>query len=214
MRPRSASRTDARKATTRVTCCRTERYAGIMTRCPLLLAAISLLATSCCCDDDEASDVATPATTTVRATPTPPPTPPPTPAAESPTAQPAEPTPPAVAKVPAADEGVPGQTFRVRFDRGSSGATLKGAVLRGERNRYLLGASKGQLMKVNVTATEDNAAFSIRAPNGANHPWHRRGTRAEAAGKAGSPKTATRSSSSALPAATQPTRSGSRSTAD
>jgi hypothetical protein len=55
---------------------------------------------------------------------------------------------------------------RIKFPRGSTGVTLKGAVVRGDRDVYVLGAGKGQLMKVKLTSAEDNAVFQIYAPNG------------------------------------------------
>ncbi len=64
----------------------------------------------------------------------------------------------------------PGKTERVRFKPGTTGAEIKGSVLRGERNRYLIGAAKGQSMTVSITSTEDNATFSILAPDGKTIP--------------------------------------------
>ncbi len=55
---------------------------------------------------------------------------------------------------------------RVKFPRGFSAVTLKGGVIRGDRDEYLLKAGKGQLMKVKITAEENNAVFQIYAPNG------------------------------------------------
>ena len=55
---------------------------------------------------------------------------------------------------------------RVRFPRGRTTAVLKGAVVRGTTDRYLLGARAGQTMTVHVTARERNAVFQIYAPNG------------------------------------------------
>ena len=54
---------------------------------------------------------------------------------------------------------------RVQFPRGLSGVTLKGSVIRGDRDEYFLKAGKGQLMKVKITSEEDNAVFQIYAPN-------------------------------------------------
>ena len=53
---------------------------------------------------------------------------------------------------------------KVRFARGSSSTTISGAVVRGDRDRYYLGANKGQTMSVKITALEDNAAFQIFLP--------------------------------------------------
>jgi hypothetical protein len=94
----------------------------------------------------------TPGAATATRTPTPTPTP--------------TPTNPAPARIPAG----PGKTQRVRFKPGTSGAEIRDSVIRGERNRYLIGAGKGQTMTVSVTALEDNAAFSIIAPDGKTIP--------------------------------------------
>jgi flagellar hook assembly protein FlgD len=55
---------------------------------------------------------------------------------------------------------------RVKFPRGFSGVTLKGNVIRGDRDEYLLKAGKGQTMKVKITSEENNAVFQIYAANG------------------------------------------------
>src|SRR5918911_133581 len=57
-----------------------------------------------------------------------------------------------------------GTTRRVRFPRGRTTAVLKGAVVRGTTDRYLLGASAGQTMTVHIPAREKNAVFTILAP--------------------------------------------------
>ena len=57
-----------------------------------------------------------------------------------------------------------GTTRRVRFQKGRSTAVLKGAVVRATADRYIVGASRGQTMTVNVTSVEDNAALEIIAP--------------------------------------------------
>jgi hypothetical protein len=53
---------------------------------------------------------------------------------------------------------------RIRFARGSSSAAVEGAVLRGERAVYLVGARAGQQMRVRVTSPEENAVFQLHAP--------------------------------------------------
>ena len=53
---------------------------------------------------------------------------------------------------------------KVRFARGSSSTTISGAVIRGDRDRYYVGASKGQTMSVKITSLEDNAVFQIFLP--------------------------------------------------
>ena len=53
---------------------------------------------------------------------------------------------------------------KIQFARGSSSATVNGAVIRGERDRYYLGAQKGQTMSVKITSAEDNAVFQVYLP--------------------------------------------------
>jgi hypothetical protein len=50
---------------------------------------------------------------------------------------------------------------KVRFARGTSSATIRGAVVRGDRDRYYLSAKEGQTMTVKITSTEKNAVFQI-----------------------------------------------------
>lgn len=50
---------------------------------------------------------------------------------------------------------------KVRFARGTSSATIRSAVVRGDRDRYYLAAKKGQTMTVKITSTEKNAVFQI-----------------------------------------------------
>lgn len=53
---------------------------------------------------------------------------------------------------------------KIQFARGSSSATVNGAVIRGERDRFYLGAKKGQTMSVKITSEEDNAVFQVYLP--------------------------------------------------
>ena len=53
---------------------------------------------------------------------------------------------------------------KIQFERGSSSATVKGAVIRGESDRYYLGAKKGQTMSVKISSEEDNAVFQVYLP--------------------------------------------------
>ena len=53
---------------------------------------------------------------------------------------------------------------KIQFQRGSSSATVKGAVVRGDSDRYYLGAQKGQTMSVKITSEEDNAVFQVYLP--------------------------------------------------
>ena len=56
---------------------------------------------------------------------------------------------------------------RVQFRRGSSSATVRDAVVRGEAVRYVLGARAGQQMTVRITSAEGNAAFAVGMGDGA-----------------------------------------------
>ena len=58
------------------------------------------------------------------------------------------------------------KTERVRFQPGSSGTTIKDAVVRGDRHVYLLGAGAGQSMKVKIYSIENNAVFQVKGPGG------------------------------------------------
>lgn len=58
-----------------------------------------------------------------------------------------------------------GKTQRVRFAKGRTTTVLKGAVVRGTQDRYILGASSGQTMLVHITAREKNVAFTILGPD-------------------------------------------------
>lgn len=58
-----------------------------------------------------------------------------------------------------------GQTQRVRFPRGRTTAVLKGAVVRGTQDQYILGARRGQTMIVHITSLEKNAVFAILGPD-------------------------------------------------
>jgi hypothetical protein len=53
---------------------------------------------------------------------------------------------------------------KIRFAKGSSSTTISGAVIRGDRDRYYLGAKKGQTMSVRITSLEKNAVFQIFLP--------------------------------------------------
>lgn len=59
-----------------------------------------------------------------------------------------------------------GKTQRVRFPKGRTSTILRGAVVRGTRDNYILGAAAGQTMTVHVTSREKNASFSIAGPGG------------------------------------------------
>ncbi len=59
-----------------------------------------------------------------------------------------------------------GITKCVRFAKGKNSATFSNAVVRGDRDTYILGARDGQKMTVRITALENNAAFQIEGPHG------------------------------------------------
>lgn len=49
----------------------------------------------------------------------------------------------------------------VRFARGATSATIKGAVVRGDNDTYLFSASAGQQFSIQLTSVEDNATFEL-----------------------------------------------------
>ncbi len=55
---------------------------------------------------------------------------------------------------------------RIQFAKGQSSKKIEGAVVRGTRDRYLLGARAGQVLTVNISSVERNAVFSIAKPDG------------------------------------------------
>jgi hypothetical protein len=50
---------------------------------------------------------------------------------------------------------------KVHFAKGTSSTTIRGGVIRGDRDRYYVGAKKGQTMTVSIKSEEDNAVFQI-----------------------------------------------------
>lgn len=52
----------------------------------------------------------------------------------------------------------------IQFPPGSVSAIVEESVIRGERDVYFLTARAGQIMEVNISAVEDNAAFQIYQP--------------------------------------------------
>ena len=54
----------------------------------------------------------------------------------------------------------------IRFAAGATGASVSGAVVRGEQAVYVLGAAGGQTMSVSITSLEDNAVFAVYPPSG------------------------------------------------
>jgi hypothetical protein len=68
------------------------------------------------------------------------------------------------------------KTQRVRFARGRTTAILKGAVVRGTQDHYILGARSGQTMIVHITSLEKNAVFAILGPDGTALPGAEEGS--------------------------------------
>jgi hypothetical protein len=58
------------------------------------------------------------------------------------------------------------EPVRIQFAPGSTSATVNGAVVLGERDRYVLSAMRDQLMTVQISSLENNAAFTIVGPYG------------------------------------------------
>lgn len=61
---------------------------------------------------------------------------------------------------------IPGHVKRIQFKSGTSSTLIENAVIRGERDIYLLKAKGGQRLHGQVTSTENNAAFNVLTPNG------------------------------------------------
>ncbi len=59
-----------------------------------------------------------------------------------------------------------GITKRIRFAKGKFSATVSGAVIRGDRDTYILSARGGQTMTVRIKSAENNAVFQIKDPDG------------------------------------------------
>ncbi len=55
---------------------------------------------------------------------------------------------------------------RLKFAKGKSSATVSGAVIRGDRDTYIVGAREGQTMRVRITSLEKNAVFQIEGADG------------------------------------------------
>jgi len=59
-----------------------------------------------------------------------------------------------------------GVNKRLRFARGKSSVVVSGAVVRGDRDTYTLGAKAGQMMRVKIASNEKNAVFQIQDADG------------------------------------------------
>jgi hypothetical protein len=57
-----------------------------------------------------------------------------------------------------------GLTKEVRFARGAYSSTINGAVIRGDRDTYILKAAKGQHIWIAITSVESNAVFDLYSP--------------------------------------------------
>jgi hypothetical protein len=57
-------------------------------------------------------------------------------------------------------------TKQVQFEAGRNSTVINHAVIRGERDVYLLKAQGGQQMKVALSSTEQNATFDVVSPSG------------------------------------------------
>ena len=67
----------------------------------------------------------------------------------------------ALAVISVSAEGV---KQKIRFARGASSTTVKGAVVRGDQDRYYVGAKKGQTMSLRISSLESNAVFQVYSP--------------------------------------------------
>ena len=67
-----------------------------------------------------------------------------------------------VASITSAD----GVRKRLKFAKGRSATTVSGAVIRGDQDTYIIGARKGQTMRVKITSLEKNAVFDVKDADG------------------------------------------------
>src|SRR3954468_8008464 len=58
------------------------------------------------------------------------------------------------------------RTRRIRLESGRTTKVIKDAVVRGDRDRYILHARAGQTLLVHITSEENNAVFDIYRPGG------------------------------------------------
>jgi hypothetical protein len=61
-------------------------------------------------------------------------------------------------------EAAHAKTQAIKFQPGSTNATIKDSVIRGEQTIYLVGAKAGQTMAVEISSTEKNAVFQLQIP--------------------------------------------------
>lgn len=62
----------------------------------------------------------------------------------------------------------------IQFEKGALGATVVGAVIRGDRDVYILRASAEQEMTLSIGSIEDNAVFDVLSPSGSRLATERR----------------------------------------
>ncbi|MEY3219369.1 MAG: hypothetical protein RIT27_726 [Pseudomonadota bacterium] len=63
-----------------------------------------------------------------------------------------------------------GFKHNVVFPKGETSTILRGSVIRGDLDTYILYAKANQTMTVELASLQDNAAFTIYAPNGSTLP--------------------------------------------
>ncbi len=56
------------------------------------------------------------------------------------------------------------RTERIRFDRGTTGTSVRGSIEGFDVVKYLLGARRGQSIEMTLRSGNDNAAFNVAAP--------------------------------------------------
>jgi hypothetical protein len=66
----------------------------------------------------------------------------------------------------ASNDRVPTHVKRIQFKPGTNSALLTNAVVRGDRDVYLLKANKGQRLHGLITSVENNAVIDVLAPSG------------------------------------------------
>lgn len=84
--------------------------------------------------------------------------------AEGPTVAPVQETSAAVSELTEGANSV--RVRRLSFAPGASSAFVEDAVVRGDRDEYLLGAAAGQTMTLSISALEENAVFGVATPDG------------------------------------------------
>lgn len=65
---------------------------------------------------------------------------------------------------------VAGADTQIKFDRGKVAKTVHGAVVRGNVEKYWVGAGKGQKITVKIKSLESNAVFTVVGDGGSLSP--------------------------------------------